>query len=120
MSKLALAKITPVTPPRENKKIKPIMYRVGVANQIEPPYRVAIQLNSLIEVGTAITIVAALKQALESTDNPTVNIRRLQTRKPRKAIETIAADIPIFPKICFLEKHTVIRETRPKPGIIKM
>jgi hypothetical protein len=28
----------------------------------------------------------------------------LQTIKPKKAIETIAADIPIFPKICFLEK----------------
>jgi len=61
ISKLALARITPVTPPSENKKINPIIYKVGVANQIDPPYKVAIQLKSLIEVGTAITIVAALK-----------------------------------------------------------
>jgi len=45
---------------------------------------------------------------------------RAQTKKPRNAIETIAADIPILPKICFLAKVTAIRETKPNPGIIRM
>jgi hypothetical protein len=61
MSKLALANTTPVTPPKENKKIKPMTYNIGVDNQRLPPYNVANQEKILIEVGTAITIVAALK-----------------------------------------------------------
>jgi hypothetical protein len=74
ISKLAFAKITPVTPPKENRKIKPILYNIEVLNQITPLNIVASQLKIFIEVGTAIIIVAALKYALESTDIPTVNI----------------------------------------------
>jgi len=44
-----------------NKIIKPIAQSIGVANTILPPNIVAIQLKTLIPVGTAITIVAALK-----------------------------------------------------------
>jgi hypothetical protein len=44
-----------------NKIIKPIAQSMGVANTILPPNIVAIQLKTLIPVGTAITIVAALK-----------------------------------------------------------
>jgi hypothetical protein len=40
--------------------------------------------------------------------------------KPRKAIETIAALIPILPKICFFEKVTTTREAMPNPGMIKI
>jgi len=43
-----LAKTTPVTPPTVNKKIN-------------PPHRVANQLNILIPVGIAIIMVAAVK-----------------------------------------------------------
>jgi len=41
--------------------MKPIAQSIGVANTILPPNIVAIQLKTLIPVGTAITIVAALK-----------------------------------------------------------
>ena len=41
-------------------------------NEIEPPHIVAIQENILTPVGTAITMVAAVKYALVSTDKPTV------------------------------------------------
>jgi hypothetical protein len=54
-------KIIPVKPPNVNNNIKPIAQSIGVANTIFPPNMVAIQLNTLIPVGTAITIVAALK-----------------------------------------------------------
>jgi hypothetical protein len=46
----------------------------GVVNLKLPPYNVAIQENILIPVGTAITIVAAVKYALVSTSKPTLNI----------------------------------------------
>jgi hypothetical protein len=56
-----LARTTPVTPPTVNKKIKPIAKSPGVLKSIEPPHRVASQLNILIPVGIAIIIVAAVK-----------------------------------------------------------
>jgi len=80
ISRLALASITPVTPPKVNKKINPVTYNIGVANQIVPLYIVEIHEKIFIPVGTAITIVAELKYALESIDKPTVYIRRAHTR----------------------------------------
>ena len=57
----AFANITPVTPPSVNKKTKPIEKSIGVSNVNDPPHIVAIQLNILIPVGTAIIIVANIK-----------------------------------------------------------
>jgi hypothetical protein len=56
-----LARTTPVTPPTVNKKIKPTANKPGVLKSIDPPHKVASQLNILIPVGTAIIIVAAVK-----------------------------------------------------------
>ena len=56
-----LARTTPVTPPTVNRKIKPTANRPGVLKSIDPPHKVASQLNILIPVGTAIIIVAAVK-----------------------------------------------------------
>ena len=44
-----------------NNAINPNTNNIGVVNLIEPPYAVANQLNIFIPVGTAITIVAAVK-----------------------------------------------------------
>jgi cellobiose-specific phosphotransferase system component IIC len=57
-----------------NKKIKPIAKSPGVLKSIDPPHKVANQLNILIPVGIAIIIVAAVKYALVSISKPTVNI----------------------------------------------
>jgi len=57
-----------------NKKIKPIVNIKGVLKFNQPPHIVANQLKILIPVGTAITIVAAVKYALVSTSNPTTYI----------------------------------------------
>jgi hypothetical protein len=73
-SKPAFAKTTPVTPPTVNKKIKPKENNIGVASNIDPPQSVANQLKTLIPVGTAIIIVAAVKYARVSTSKPTVYI----------------------------------------------
>jgi len=43
------------------RKMNPMVNRVGVFNSIAPPHRVASQLKTLIPVGTAIIIVAAVK-----------------------------------------------------------
>jgi len=45
-----------------NRKIKPRENSIaGLSRLSEPPHLVAIQLNTLIPVGTAIIIVAAVK-----------------------------------------------------------
>ena len=55
------ANTIPVRPPNVNRKINPTAHNIGVSNLTFPPYIVAIQLNILIPVGTAIIIVAAVK-----------------------------------------------------------
>jgi len=56
-----LARITPVNPPIVNKKTKPIAHIIGVSNFTFVPCIVASQLKTLIPVGTAMIIVAAVK-----------------------------------------------------------
>jgi hypothetical protein len=73
-----------------NKKINPFANSIGTFKTILPPNIVAIQLNILIPVGTAIIIVAAVKYARVSTSNPTVYIWCAHTIKPKKPIESIA------------------------------
>jgi hypothetical protein len=67
-----LANITPVNPPKVNRKINPRAHNIGVSNRIEPPYIVPNHEKILIPVGTAIIIVAAVKYARVSTSIPTV------------------------------------------------
>ena len=59
-------------------------------SSIEPPHIVAIQEKILMPVGTAITIVAAVKYIFTLTDMPVVNIWCAQTTKPTTPIATIA------------------------------
>jgi hypothetical protein len=57
----AFDRIIPVKPPAVNRAINPIAHIIGVLISIEPPHIVAIHENTLIPVGTAIIIVAAVK-----------------------------------------------------------
>jgi hypothetical protein len=74
MSRDEFDRIIPVSPPVVNRKIKPRAHRTGVSYLILEPCRVANQLNTLIPVGTAMIIVAAVKYARVSTSSPTVNM----------------------------------------------
>lgn len=56
-----LERIMPVTPPVVNRKINPIAHKSGVVYDKFEPCNVANHLNTLIPVGTAIIIVAAVK-----------------------------------------------------------
>ena len=50
-------------PPIVNRKRKPIANSIGVSKVIEPCHIVAIQLNTFTPVGTAISIVAYMKNS---------------------------------------------------------
>jgi len=81
---------TPVKPPNVNKNTKPNAHNKEVSIKKWEPKKVANQENTLIPVGTAIIIVAAVKYARVSTSIPTVNIWWAQTIKPKPPIEIIA------------------------------
>lgn len=51
----------PVNPPTVNKKMNPKDHNIGVSIFIFDPLIVAIHLNTFTPVGTAITMVAAVK-----------------------------------------------------------
>jgi energy-converting hydrogenase Eha subunit E len=73
-SKEELASIIPVRPPTVNRKINPSAQSIGVSYLIFLPWMVASHLKTLIPVGTAIIMVAAVKYARVSTSIPTVNM----------------------------------------------
>jgi hypothetical protein len=80
----------PVSPPVVKRKIKPMVQRKGTLILILVPKRVLSQEKILTPVGTAITIVAAVKYARVSMSNPTVNMWCAQTTQPRTPITIIA------------------------------
>ena len=61
MSREEFDSTIPVSPPVVKRKINPRAHRIGVSYLIGAPWRVASHLNTLIPVGTAIIIVAAVK-----------------------------------------------------------
>lgn len=90
MSRDEFDRTIPVRPPDVNRNTKPRAHTMGGEYSTLDPYMVAIQLNTLIPVGTAMIIVAAVKYARVSTSIPTVNMWWAQTMKPRIAMPSIA------------------------------
>jgi len=80
----------PVSPPMVNRKINPRDHSIDGENFRFDPYIVASHLNTLIPVGIAIIMVAAVKYARVSTSIPTVNIWCAHTINPMIAILIIA------------------------------
>ena len=60
--------------PMVNRNTKPTANSIGVSNVIEPFHMVAIQLNTFTPVGTAINMVAYMKNKLPDAGIPTVNM----------------------------------------------
>lgn len=90
MSREELERTIPVNPPTVNRKINPKAQSIGVSYLILAPWIVANQLKTLIPVGTAIIIVAAVKYARVSTSIPTVNMWWAHTMNPSTPIASIA------------------------------
>ena len=61
MSSEELDNITPVSPPVVKRKMKPRAQSIGVSNFMWAPWMVASHLNTLIPVGMAMIMVAAVK-----------------------------------------------------------
>lgn len=95
MSSDEFANTIPVSPPTVNRKINPRAHSRGVSHLIEPPCRVASQLNTLTPVGMAIIIVAEVKYARVSTSMPTVNMWWAHTIKPKRPMAIIAQTMPM-------------------------
>ena len=70
MSTGVIASISPVKPPIVNTKMKPTANSIGVSKVIEPFHIVATQLNTFTPVGTAISIVAYMKNSCPATGMP--------------------------------------------------
>ncbi len=77
-------------PPIVNRKMKPIANSIGVSKVIEPFHIVASQLNTFTPVGTAISIVAYMKNSWPAAGMPTVNMWCAQTMNDRIAIDAVA------------------------------
>ena len=88
-----MARISPVNPPMVNTKMKPTANSIGVSKVIEPCHMVATQLKIFTAVGTAISIVAYMKNSCPVTGMPVVNMWWAQTMKERMAIDEVAYTI---------------------------
>ena len=78
-----------------NMTMKPMANSIGVSKVIEPRHMVATQLNTLTPVGTAISMVANMKNSSPASGMPTVNMWCAQTMNDRKAMETVAYTIEL-------------------------
>jgi len=120
-SKVLLASTIPVSPPIVNKNKNPITQSCTLFNKTGLPLKVTTHLNTLIPVGTAIIMVAAVKYRRVSMSSPTLNIWWAQTTHPKTPIPAIAKNIPGAPKgSCLPLLKTTACLTRPNPGRIKI
>ncbi len=69
---------------------KPIANSIGVSKLIDPFHMVATQLNTFTPVGTAISMVAYMKNSWPVTGMPVVNMWCAQTMNDRIAIAEVA------------------------------
>ena len=76
-----------------NRNRKPIANNMGVSKVIEPCHIVASQLNTLTPVGTAMSIVAYMKNSNPAAGMPTVNMWCAQTMNDRIAMLATAYTI---------------------------
>src|SRR5579885_2049175 len=70
----SVARNRPVNPPIVNNPIKPNAYSIGVSNETEPLYMVAVQLKTLIAEGTATMKLRNEKARLVYMLSPVMNI----------------------------------------------
>ena len=73
-----------------NNTKKPIENSMGVSNVMAPRHIVVTQLKTLTPVGTAISIVAYIKNSSPATGMPTVYMWCAHTMNDKKAIAAVA------------------------------
>ncbi len=90
MSAGAMASISPEKPPIVNRNTKPSENSIGVSKVIAPRHIVATQLKIFTPVGTAMSMVANMKNSWPDSGMPTVNMWCAQTMKDRNAMDEAA------------------------------
>ena len=85
-----MASIRPENPPIVNSTTKAMANSIGVSKVMAPRHIVLTQLKTFTPVGTAISIVAYMKNSSPVSGMPTVNMWWAQTMKLRNAIAAIA------------------------------
>src|SRR5499427_10306135 len=118
MSIGATDRMSPVKPPIVKTKMKPTANSIGVSNVIEPRHMVASQLKIFTPVGTAISIVAYMKNSCPVTGMPTVNMWCAHTMNDRMAIDAVAYTIEAYPNSGLRENTGTTWLMMPKPGRI--
>jgi hypothetical protein len=113
-------KTIPVRPPTVKREINPRAHnKCGVIPPFHPN-RLESHLKILTPVGTAITIVAAVKYARVSTSSPTVNMWCAHTTHPSSPIAIMAYTIPKWENAFSLPVSLIIiSEITPNPGRIR-
>src|ERR1700710_1739497 len=79
----------PERPPITNVNRNPSAHSIGVARLITPPYSVATHENTLMPVGTAISIVVIMIGTRSHGCTPATNMWCAQTENPSTPIDTV-------------------------------
>ena len=82
--------IKPVNPPMVNNTKNPIENNIGVSKVIAPRHIVVTQLKTFTPVGTAISMVAYIKNNSPASGMPTVYMWCAQTMNDRNAMAAVA------------------------------
>ena len=77
-------------PPIVNTNRKPTAHNMGVSKVMLPRHMVAIQLNTFTPVGTAISMVAYMKNSWPVSGMPVVYMWWAHTMKDRMAMDAVA------------------------------
>ena len=85
-----MASIRPEKPPIVNRMIKATANSMGASKLREPRNMVVTQLNTFTPVGTAISMVAYMKNNCPASGIPTVNIWCAQTTNDNRAMAPTA------------------------------
>src|SRR5258707_15896351 len=100
-------------PPQVKRIRKPMANSIGVSKLSDPFHIVATQLNPLTPVGTAISVVAYMKNSWPVTGMPTVYMWCAQPMNDRMAIAEVAYTIYANHKGGSDEKALSLRDVLP-------
>src|SRR6266699_2940238 len=101
----SVARNNPVRPPTVNRPMKPSAYSIGASNEIEPLYKVAVQLKTLTADGIATRKLSSEKIIPAYGDWPLTNMWWPHTRNPSTAIARLAKATNLYPKTRLREKQ---------------
>src|ERR1700749_1737077 len=99
MSRPRQARNKPVNPPMMNRPMKPRPYSIGVSQEIEPLYKVDVQLKTLTAEGIATRKLRNENVSAAYADSPVRNMWCAQTKKPMTAIAIDEPATNEYPKI---------------------